>query len=170
MNLESNSKILPLATVIERVRAWRAEGKTIVTANGAFDIMHAGHVSFLESAAEQGDVLVIGINSDSSVRAYKSPLRPIISQAFRAAMVAALGCVDMVFLFDETDPRAWLRLVKPDVHVNGAEYGANCIEREAVEEGGGRIHLVTPSIRLSTSAIVERIINVYTAEREKLDP
>jgi len=161
----SSRKVLSLAEVLDRVRVLKETGRSIVTANGSFDIMHAGHVHFLESARAQGDVLIVGLNSDVSVRAYKSELRPIIGEADRAAMIAALECVDMVFLFDETDPREWLSQLKPDVHVNGAEYGMDCIERDVVEAGGGRIHLIESVGGISTTAIVDRIINVYTAER-----
>jgi rfaE bifunctional protein nucleotidyltransferase chain/domain len=165
MKRESKSKVLTLTDVVGQVRTWQDGGKTIVTANGSFDIMHAGHVAFLEAAAEQGDVLVIGINSNASVQAYKSPLRPIIGEADRARMVAALECVDMVFLFDETDPREWLRQVKPDVHVNGAEYGEDCIERDVVEAGGGHIRLIAPVDGLSTSAIIERVVALAREEQ-----
>lgn len=164
MNRTSKEKVVALSTAVERVNALRTEGKTVVTANGAFDIMHAGHVAFLEQARAQGDVLVVGINSDASVQAYKSPLRPIIGETDRAHMVAALECVDLVFLFDESDPREWLGQIKPDVHVNGAEYGAECIEREVVEQGGGRISLVEAVRGLSTSNIIQRIVELADAE------
>ncbi len=162
---DTKAKVMTLDRVLKRVAALRADGSTIVTANGSFDIMHAGHAHFLESARAQGDVLIVGLNSDASVRAYKSPLRPIIGERDRAHMVAALECVDMVFLFDETDPRDWLGQVKPDVHVNGAEYGADCIERGTVEDGGGRIHLVEAVAGLSTTAVVGRILDVYAKEQ-----
>ncbi len=164
MNRTSKNKVVTRADAIERIGTLRAEGKNIVTANGSFDIMHAGHVAFLEKAKAEGDVLVVGVNSDASVRAYKSPSRPIISEGDRASMVAALECVDLVFLFDETDPREWLSQIKPDIHVNGAEYGADCIERDVVEAGGGHISLIQLVGGLSTSAIIQRIMAIQREE------
>jgi len=165
MNRKSKDKVVTLADAIERVNALQNEGRSVVTANGSFDIMHAGHVAFLEAARAEGDVLVVGINSDASVKAYKSPLRPVIGEVDRARMVAALECVDLVFLFDDTDPREWLRQVGPDIHVNGAEYGADCIERDVVEQGGGRISLVEAVAGLSTSNIIRRIVELEAAEQ-----
>jgi rfaE bifunctional protein nucleotidyltransferase chain/domain len=140
MHRTSEDKLLTLDGVVQKMNALREEGKA------------------------QDDVLVIGINSDASVRAYKSPSRPIIAEQYRARMVAALECVDLVFLFDETDPREWLRRIRPDIHINGAEYGADCIEREVVEAGGGRISLIQPVGGLSTSAVIQRIIAVESEE------
>ncbi|MBL7076033.1 MAG: adenylyltransferase/cytidyltransferase family protein [Kiritimatiellae bacterium] len=164
MNRTSEEKLLTLGEVVERAAELREQSRTIVTANGSFDIMHAGHVAFLEQARAKGDVLIIGINSDASVKAYKSPSRPIISEEFRARMVAALECVDFVFLFDETDPREWLKQVKPDIHVNGTEYGKDCIERDVVEACGGRISLVQSVGGLSTSAVIARIVALERQE------
>jgi len=131
--------------------------KTIVTLNGSFDLLHAGHLQMIHTAALQGDCLLMLLNSDSSIRQYKSPDRPIIALEYRLQMVAALEAVDAVSWFEETDPRAVLGRVRPDVHVNGAEYGPNCIEAEVVKQHGGRVHIVDLVPGLSTSKIIEKI-------------
>lgn len=105
----------------------------------------------------QADRLIVALNSDSSIRQYKGADRPIISLEYRLQMMAALEFVDYVTWFDETDPRAILGKIKPDVHVNGAEYGAGCIEAETIINHGGRIHLVDRIPSLATSAIIEKI-------------
>ncbi len=141
------------ALVVELKRA----GKTIVTCNGSFDIFHTGHLKFLQEAKAQGDVLIIGLNSDTSIKRYKSKDRPIINQAGRAEMMAGFECVDYVTVFDETDPRELLKIIGPHVHVNGAEYGRDCIEAPLLREIGARLHLIKSYGGLSTSQIIEKI-------------
>ena len=111
----------------------------------------------LSEARRQGDVLIVGLNSDASVRAYKGDGRPIVPERSRAAMLLALRAVDFVHIFDESDPIAFLEQVRPDVHVNGAEYGENCIEGETVRRAGGVIHLVPRIQGLSTSGLIESL-------------
>jgi D-beta-D-heptose 7-phosphate kinase/D-beta-D-heptose 1-phosphate adenosyltransferase len=135
----------------------RAKRKRIVTINGSFDLLHSGHLHILREARQQGDVLIVGVNSDRSVRAYKGPDRPIVSAENRAEMLLALNMVDYVHIFDETDPIAFLKEINPDVHVNGADYGADCIESETVKRGGGRLHLVARLPGLSTSNLVDAL-------------
>jgi D-beta-D-heptose 7-phosphate kinase/D-beta-D-heptose 1-phosphate adenosyltransferase len=135
----------------------RAQGKRIATINGSFDLLHAGHLHILEDARRQGDVLLVGLNSDASVKRYKSADRPLIPEAERARMLLALRCVDYVHVFDEDVPMPFLEEVRPDVHVNGSEYGADCVEAPTVKKHGGRIHVVEKVPGLSTSAIVARI-------------
>ena len=141
----------------EKVAALRARGLTIATLNGSFDLMHAGHLFIIYEASKQADRLILALNSDSSIQQYKSPDRPIIPLASRLAMIAALEFVDYVTWFDETDPLVVLSKIKPDVHVNGAEYGPNCIEAEVVKKNGGRLHIVERIDGLATSAIIEKI-------------
>jgi D-beta-D-heptose 7-phosphate kinase/D-beta-D-heptose 1-phosphate adenosyltransferase len=133
----------------------RLSGKRLVTINGGFDILHNGHLYILSEARKQGDVLVVGLNSDASVRAYKGPSRPIVPERQRAEMLLALRMVDYVHIFDELDPRAFLAEIKPDVHVNGSEYGEDCIERETVTRGGGTVHIVGRIPGLSTSGLID---------------
>jgi D-beta-D-heptose 7-phosphate kinase/D-beta-D-heptose 1-phosphate adenosyltransferase len=135
----------------------RAKGRKLVTVNGSFDVLHAGHLHILGEARRQGDVLLVGLNGDASVRSYKGPTRPIIPAHQRAEMLLALRVVDYVHIFDEPDPIAFLSELKPDVHVNGAEYGESCIERDVVISNGGRLHLVDRIPNLSTSEVVKQL-------------
>ena len=140
-----------------KVAEIRARNLTLATLNGSFDLMHAGHLFIVHEASKQADRLLVALNSDSSIQKYKSPDRPIISLAYRLEMVAALEFVDYVTWFEETDPRALLARIRPDVHVNGAEYGEQCIEAEVVKQNGGRLHLVRRIPGLATSTLIEKI-------------
>ena len=120
-------------------RDLKKKGKKIVTTNGAFDLFHYGHVLALKFAKSHGDVLIVGVNSDASIRKYKSEERPIIPESERIGIVAAIGYVDYAVLFYEKDPTDFLRLVKPDCHVKGAEYEGRIVEKEFVEENGGKV-------------------------------
>jgi rfaE bifunctional protein nucleotidyltransferase chain/domain len=141
----------------ETVDLIRLSGRTIATLNGSFDLLHAGHLYIIHQARLQADVLFVALNSDASIRAYKSPHRPIISLNYRLEMMAALEFVDFVTWFEETDPCSLLSKIRPDVHVNGAEYGPDCVEAETVRSLGGRVHLVDRIPTLSTSSIIEKI-------------
>ena len=135
----------------------KSEGKTIATLNGSFDLLHAGHLEILTEAASQADVLLVALNSDASIQQYKSPHRPIIPLKYRLQMMSALAMVNYVTWFEELDPRDLLSKVRPHVHVNGVEYGQECIEKEVVIQGGGRVHIVSLADGLSTSSIIEKI-------------
>lgn len=135
----------------------KALGKKIVTLNGSFDLMHAGHLHMIYEASKLGDVLIIGLNSDPSIKAYKSKDRPIIPLEYRLQMMTAIQFVDYVTWFHETDPRELLTLIKPDIHVNGSEYGENCIEAETVISNGGKIKIIPLIDGLSTSNIIKKI-------------
>ena len=150
-------KAIPPEALASKVNALRKEGKTIATLNGSFDLMHAGHLHILFSGSLQADILIVALNTDKSIQAYKSPDRPIISLENRVDMMAAMACVDYVTWFDETDPRNILSIIQPDVHVNGVEYGENCIEAETVKQYGGRIHLVDRIPGLATSDVIRKI-------------
>lgn len=141
----------------ETIRNLRSQGKTIATLNGSFDLMHAGHLEIIYEASKQADILLVALNSDASIKKYKSPTRPIITLEYRLRMMAALAFVDYVTWFEETDPRAILEKVRPDVHVNGAEYGHNCIEADVVKQHGGRVHIVQLVPGLSTSSVIAKI-------------
>jgi D-beta-D-heptose 7-phosphate kinase/D-beta-D-heptose 1-phosphate adenosyltransferase len=149
--LVDRERLRPLADML------RSQGKRVVTLNGSFDLLHAGHLYILEQAKAQGDVLIVGLNSDASVRKYKSADRPIVPQAERARMLLALRCVDYVHVFDEDVPMPFLEEVRPNVHVNGSEYGADCIEAPTVKKHGGRLHVVEKIPGLSTSGLLEKI-------------
>lgn len=151
-------KFIKPENIITKVAEKRSTGKTIATLNGSFDLLHAGHLQIIYEASLQADILIVALNSDSSIQAYKSPDRPIIPLEYRLQMMAALEFVDYVTWFDETDPIRLLSEIKPDVHVNGAEYGENCIEAETVKQHGGKIHIVKHVPGLSTSMIIKKIM------------
>ena len=135
----------------------RQQGKTLATLNGSFDLLHAGHLFILYEASQQADELWVALNSDASVKSYKGANRPIISLEDRLAMVAALEFVSRVTWFEEPDPRSLLLQIRPDVHVNGEEYGEACIEADVVRQGGGIVHLVRRIPGLATSQVIEKI-------------
>lgn len=141
----------------EKVGALRAMGKTIATLNGSFDLLHAGHLQMIYEASLQGDILILALNTDSSIHEYKSPNRPIIPLEYRLQMIAALEFVDFVTWFNETTPIKLLERIKPNVHINGTEYGKNCVEAEAVKRYGGIIHVVDLVPGLSTTNIIDKI-------------
>lgn len=150
-------KIIEPKFLAKKVNQIRQQGKTLATLNGSFDLLHAGHLTIIQEASKVADTLLVALNSDASITKYKSPNRPIIPLEYRLQMMAALCFVDYVTWFEETDPRKLLELIKPDVHVNGAEYGKNCIEAEVVRSHGGRIHIVELVPGLSTSQIIKKI-------------
>ena len=154
---EEEHNVISRAGLAELASRLRARGKRIVTLNGSFDVLHAGHLHILKEARRQGDVLIVGINGDTSVRQQKGPDRPFISQDERAAMLLAVRHVDYVHIFDEPTPIAFLEQIHPDVHVNGSEYGPDCIEAPTVRAHGGRIHIVERLTGLSTSDLVDKI-------------
>lgn len=151
-------KLLRLPELLAIVENHRRQGKTIVFTNGCFDLLHVGHVSFLQQAAKLGDVLIVGVNSDASIRRLKGSQRPFISQESRAAMLAALACVDHVIIFDEDTPHRLLHEIRPDILVKGGTYApTEVVGHEVVEAYGGRV-LVTDRIAgASTTGIVQRI-------------
>ena len=135
----------------------RSQQLTIATLNGSFDLLHAGHLYIIEQASLQADRLIVALNSDASIKRYKNPSRPLVSLQHRLEMMAALQFVDYVTWFEEVDPRSILSKIRPNVHVNGIEYGDHCIEEETVVNLGGKIHLVDRIASLSTSEIIEKI-------------
>ena len=142
-----------------RLEAWRAQGERIVFTNGVFDLLHRGHVEYLEESRALGDRLVVGVNSDASVRRIKGPDRPLVPAAERAELLAALECVDMALVFDEDTPERLIREVKPDVLVKGGDWTPDrIVGREFVESRGGRVLNVPLREVLSTTALIERIV------------
>ena len=145
----------------KKLEEWSKElkdkGRSLVTLNGSFDLLHAGHLYILEEASAQGDKLLVALNTDDSIKRYKGSTRPIISLQDRLIMMAALECVDFVTYFDEDNPCELLQKVKPHVHANGSEYGAKCIEADTVISNGGKIHIVPLVEGLSTSRIIKKI-------------
>jgi rfaE bifunctional protein nucleotidyltransferase chain/domain len=139
----SGDKIGRVAEIAAPLNAERCAGKTVALANGLFDLLHVGHLRYLEGAAREADVLVVAINSDDSARALKGPNRPIVSERERAELVAGLRCVDYVVIFSEPDVNSVLRTLRPDVHCKGTDYTADTVpEREMAHEVGARIAIV----------------------------
>ena len=150
--------MLTLTEARDRVARLRAAGRVVVFTNGVFDLLHPGHVRYLQAARRQGDALVVAINSDRSVRANKGEGRPIVPEAERAEVLAALACVDAVLRFDEETPAAVIEQLQPDVLVKGADWAPDAIVgREFVEAHGGRVVRVPVEPGYSTTAILERV-------------
>jgi D-glycero-beta-D-manno-heptose 1-phosphate adenylyltransferase len=140
------------------VAAHRARGETIVFTNGVFDLLHPGHVKYLQDARALGDTLIVGVNSDASVRRNKGPSRPITPEGERAEMLAALQAVDAVVIFDEDTPAEVIRALQPDILVKGADWAADqIVGRDTVEARGGRVVRIALEQGHSTTAIVERV-------------
>lgn len=135
----------------------REKKETLVTLNGSFDLLHPGHLDMLYQASMQGDVLLILLNSDASIKTYKNPKRPFNSLEVRLVLMAALEMVDFVSWFDETDPCSVLNTLRPNVHVNGAEYGEDCIEAQTVKKHGGRLHIVPLVSGFSSTNLIAKI-------------
>jgi rfaE bifunctional protein nucleotidyltransferase chain/domain len=136
----------------------RGAGRRVVFTNGVFDLLHPGHIRYLDEARRQGDALIVAINSDRSVRANKGPDRPVTTEAERAEVLAALACVDAVVVFDEATPDAIIREVQPDVLVKGADWAADrIVGRDTVEARGGTVVRVPVAPGWSTTSILDRI-------------
>jgi D-glycero-beta-D-manno-heptose 1-phosphate adenylyltransferase len=162
----TTSKILSRQDLLEAVTSERALGHSIVFANGAFDLLHAGHVRYLQAAREQGNWLVVGINSDASVRRAKGAGRPIIPESERAEIVAALACVDAVTIFDESSPVVLIDLLRPDVHAKGTDYTPDTVpERSAVADYGGRTVIVGDPKDHATTDLIARIARAVGGRR-----
>jgi D-glycero-beta-D-manno-heptose 1-phosphate adenylyltransferase len=153
--LIENSKIVSRGELRRLVEEWRRAGKSIVLANGAFDLLHAGHVRYLAAAKALGGKLVVAINSDASVRSLKGEGRPITFEQERAEIIAALAAVDAVVIFPELDVRAIIREIRPDIQAKGTDYTVDSVpERDAVLECGGRVEIVGDSKDHSSSDII----------------
>jgi rfaE bifunctional protein nucleotidyltransferase chain/domain len=151
-------EVLTRDALVDRVREARAAGKSIAFANGCFDILHVGHVRYLDAAAQEADVLVVAINDDESVRALKGENRPILGAEHRAELVAALRAVDFVVIFPEPTVGPLLLALKPDVHCKGTDYTTESVpERDIVKSYGGRIAIVGDPKDHSTRELLQRI-------------
>jgi len=154
----SAAKVLSLEQLLARAATLRAQGKSLALANGVFDLLHVGHVRYLQGAKALADVLVVAVNSDASTRAYKGPGRPVIPEAERAELVAALACVDLVTIFDDADVRGILRALKPEVHVKGTDYTeASVPERDEVLAYGGRVAIAGDPKDHSSSELLAKL-------------
>lgn len=160
-----SAKLLPLEELTGTLEALRNTGERIVFTNGCFDILHAGHVRYLTEARAQGDRLVVGLNSDRSVKSIKDSGRPITGQAHRAEVLAGLACVDFIVLFDEPDPLRLIERIGPDVLVKGADWAeAEIVGAASVKEKGGHVVRIPLVPEISTSEIIGRILDRYCPE------
>jgi rfaE bifunctional protein nucleotidyltransferase chain/domain len=157
-----SKKTLNLNQLLKRLETHRTAGEKIVFTNGCFDILHAGHVKYLISAREAGDVLVVGLNSDVSVRAVKGEKRPIVQEDQRAAVVAGLECVNYVTFFDEPDPFRLIQAIMPNILVKGADWGEDeIIGADIVKQHGGKVIRAPLVSETSTSMIIETILRRF---------
>ena len=156
------NKVLPREGLLTTLSKERSQGQRIVFTNGCFDLMHVGHTRYLQAARALGDLLVVGVNSDASVRRLdKAPDRPIVPEAQRAEVLAALGCVDFVTIFDESDPLQLIMAVQPDVLVKGGDWAIDrIVGREIVEARGGRVQTIPLVPGMSTTGLLQRIRSI----------
>ena len=155
-------KIQTRETLTQIIAQEKDKEKTIVTTNGCFDLIHVGHLRYLQAAKKLGDLLVVGINSDSSVRKLKGEKRPLIPENERAEMLAGLNCVDYVVIFTELEPISLLSELKPDIHVKGGDYTIEqVIERKVVEENGGKVIVGLNIAGKSTTNIIQTILDRF---------
>ena len=151
-------EILTRPALIDRIARDRAAGRTVAFANGCFDLLHVGHLRYLESAAQEADILVVAVNDDGSVRALKGEGRPILAAEHRAELVAALRCVDYVVMFPEPTVGPLLEALRPDVHCKGTDYTLDTVpERDVVNGYGGRVAIVGDPKDHSTRDLLARI-------------
>ena len=159
---ETMNKILTWEELKKVVDLRRKEGRTIVFTNGCFDILHVGHVQYLQEARKMGDLLILGMNSDASVRAIKGEKRPLVPQAERAEVIASLTTVDYVTLFDETTPLRLIEYLQPDCLVKGGDWKeASVVGGELVRAWGGKVIIIPLTKGASTTNLVEKILQVY---------
>jgi rfaE bifunctional protein nucleotidyltransferase chain/domain len=155
-------KIIKREALKEKVQALKRAGKKIVFTNGCFDFLHVGHVRYLKAARAHGDVLVVGLNSDGSVRQIKGPGHPIVPEDERAEVLASLACVDFVTVFDEPDPAMIIGILMPDVLVKGADWAEDAIVgRDIVQGAGGLVVRIPLTEGVSTTGMIEKILARY---------
>ena len=165
--MNAAEKVLDRNTLKEKVDSLRKAEKRVVFTNGCFDLIHIGHIHLLQQAREQGDCLVVAVNSDSSVRQIKEPGRPVVPEGQRAEVVAALNCVDWVTIFAEPDPLVLIKLLKPDVLVKGTDWSEEeIVGAPDVREAGGQV-LRIPLPEISTSVILEKIRTTAASKKTK---
>jgi D-beta-D-heptose 7-phosphate kinase/D-beta-D-heptose 1-phosphate adenosyltransferase len=161
------SKITPRNELKATVDRLKREGKKVVFTNGCFDILHAGHTRYLREAKKLGDALILALNSDSSVRSIKGPMRPIVPEAERAEVVAALDSVDYVTVFDELTPLELIEFLRPDVIVKGGDWAdKDIVGAEAVRKWGGRVAIMPEIEGASTTNIIDKVLQVYRSADE----
>ena len=153
-------KVLDINSLVKEVNILKSQGKKIVSTNGCFDILHVGHVRYLQKSADLGDVLIVCLNSDRSVKALKGDSRPLNNEKDRAEVLASLSCVDFVVIFDEDTPVNYLAQIKPDIHTKGGDYDINTLpEAKVVMDNGGRLEFINFVEGKSTTNIINKMKN-----------
>ena len=160
------NKILDRGALQEKLENLRKTGKKIAFTNGCFDILHVGHVRYLREAKKNGDVLVLALNSDSSVRSIKGEKRPLVPETERAEVLAALEFIDFITIFDEFTPLELIKFLKPDVLIKGGDWPEEkVVGRDEVKQWGGKVVIIPEVMGKSTTNVVEKIINIYGHEK-----
>jgi len=160
---QTADKILNLSEAQALVARWQGDGEKVVFTNGCFDIVHLGHIDYLEKARAMGDRLVLGLNTDASVSRLKGPLRPVVNEQARARLMAALSFVDTVILFDEQTPLQLIEALGPDILVKGDDYSVeNIVGADFVKANGGEVKTIPLVKGYSTSSLIEKIRKAYT--------
>ena len=165
--LRALRKVKSLTGVVRAVRKAQAAGQRVVFTNGCFDLLHRGHIRYLEQARSLGDLLVVALNSDASVRRLKGKIRPVVPEAERAEVLAALAAVDLVMIFDELDPARVIRAVRPDVLVKGGDWPVDrIVGADFVQSAGGTVRSLPYVEGMSTSALIRRITEIVDLDSQ----
>lgn len=155
--------VVTLPVLLTEVEKLRLGGKKIVTTNGCYDLMHTGHLRYLQAAKALGDVLIVAVNADASVRGLKGDLRPVVNEADRAELVAGLACVDYVVIFDGETPLPELQAIRPDIHAKGGQYTEETLpEAPVLKALGCQLAFIEMVENRSTTQLIEKIIRAYT--------
>ena len=164
--MDTKTKILTVKALKKIIAQQRKAGKKITFTNGCFDILHAGHISYLEAARKNDRILIVCLNSDKSVRTIKGPQRPIVAEGYRARLLAALQCVDYVTIFDEDTPYELIKALKPDILIKGADWKTEeVVGYDVVKKNGGKLELLEYVPGLSTTQIIESILEKCKRKR-----
>ena len=159
--MPSANKILSFTDTVKKVAEWKASGDKTVFSNGCFDILHAGHVDYLEKARQKGDHLIVGLNTDYSVSRIKGKNRPIVDEVSRSRVLAALEFVDAVVIFNEDTPLELIKTINPDILVKGKDYDiSNIVGADFVLDNGGKVETIELTERLSTTILIDKIKNL----------
>ncbi len=157
--MNTKAKFVKLPTLKKKISSLRSQGSRIAFTNGCFDILHAGHVSYLQKAKKTGRILIVGLNSDASVRSIKGVKRPIVAERDRASVLCALACVDYVTLFNEKTPQALIESLKPDILIKGADWkGKGIVGEDYVKANGGKVEYINFVSGFSSTDIINRIL------------
>lgn len=162
MTIQRPNKVCTHQQLSQVLTLKKSLGQVVISTNGCFDLLHVGHLRYLQAAKKLGDILVVGVNSDESVRRLKGKNRPLVPEMERAEMLAGLDCVDYVVIFPELDPRNLLAILKPNIHVKGGDYTIEqVIERTIVEENGGKVVVGINVEGKSTTNVIKMIQDYY---------